>query len=222
MTDRQILNLFKNCDFSYGISYENYEETILECLPEDFKFAYNYGVSKLVILPEHENFVIKIPFSGVGLKCEKPFEYANEDNQHCWDYCATEILYYHAAKTKFRAAPVLAKPRFVGYVSGYPIYVQQKAVTFGERYGDRQPYIMEDSAELRYKKSIVRSTCNSTGMYIFNMKWLTDVLDYYGEKQFDIFVNFINTLSDLHNQNIGYIGDRPVIIDFSDWNDNNY
>ena len=219
MTDGQILNLFKDCDFEHGISYDNFDYAIIDCMPDDFPCTYACGVSKLAVLPEEEDFVIKIPFKGRGLKCDDEFVNANRSDWHYWDYCYTELMYYHEAKVKHHAAAVLAKPHFIGYVHGYPIYVQQKAETFKSRYGDSFYYKMDDSADSRRKQRSVQSICDSYDMDTFNMKWLTDVFDYYGSKQFNEFMNFINMIEDLHDNNVGYIGDRPVIIDFSDWYD---
>ena len=219
MTNAQILNLFKDCDFSLGISYDNFEDELIECLPDDFIFTYNYGVSKAVIIPKGENFVIKIPFRGQGFDCENEFENANGDYLRCWDYCFTELLYYHSAK-KNHVAEILAKPRFIGFVNNYPIYTQQRVQTFYNRYGDCAS-CKYDKESKQAKKMIetINSSCENNDMVPFNMKWMMDILAYYGEKKFNNIMAFIRDIGDLHDENIGYIDDRPVILDYADWND---
>ena len=53
--------------------------------------------------------------------------------------------------------------------------------------------------------------------YIFNMEWLSDAFHFYGEKIFHKLLEFIRTvgINDLHDGNIGYIGNRPVLVDYS-------
>ena len=45
-----------------------------------------------------------------------------------------------------------------------------------------------------------------------------DALEYYGPKHFDKIMSFIerNKIGDFHNSNLGYIGQTPVFIDYSD------
>jgi lantibiotic modifying enzyme len=53
----------------------------------------------------------------------------------------------------------------------------------------------------------------------FDPEWLADAFEYYGLKTFNKLMNFIYeyNITDLHTDNIGYIGTRPVILDFSDF-----
>ena len=55
----------------------------------------------------------------------------------------------------------------------------------------------------------------------FNRVWLSDALDYFGEKIFYGLLSFLDdySIGDLHDANIGYIGMRPVLVDYSSFND---
>ena len=67
----------------------------------------------------------------------------------------------------------------------------------------------------------VRSLCSSNNYDCFNTIWLSDVFNFFGEQLFYKLMNFIADcdIRDLHNGNIGYIGMRPVLVDYSSFND---
>ena len=55
------------------------------------------------------------------------------------------------------------------------------------------------------------------GVYGFNICWLKDFLEFFGEeilKQLNKFIDAYG-INDLHTSNVGYIGNRPVLIDYS-------
>jgi hypothetical protein len=62
--------------------------------------------------------------------------------------------------------------------------------------------------------------CTKEGYIDFNLTWMADAYDYYGEEYFKKLMNFLKSegIYDLHGGNIGYINSRPVIFDFSDYN----
>ena len=66
MTDTEILELFEKTEFPEFLGEDNAEDFIENKthFPETFKFTWNMGASKLVILPCSADFVIKIPFNG--------------------------------------------------------------------------------------------------------------------------------------------------------------
>lgn len=208
-----ILHIFKKCSFE-ELNDKNFKELILDNLPKDFIYKYDYGASKLVIFPDNEEgYVIKIPFSGY-FDCEyEEFYYfanANNDGNRCWDYCFTELLIYHSAKSN-DVNQILAKPHLIGTVKNYPIYIQEKAETY------------EIAKKKSEKRNSIQSTdkiysiCQERNYAKFNLDWITDVYNYYGDKQFNKIMNFIAPIGDLHDANIGYIGSRPVILDYSDF-----
>ena len=68
-----------------------------------------------------------------------------------------------------------------------------------------------------FKNSTTSEKCKQLGVGCFNSCWLSDFLDYFGEDIFQKFMKFIDkqNIGDLHSDNIGYIGNRPVLIDYS-------
>jgi hypothetical protein len=214
-----LLDLFKNCDFD-ALTAENVEEQVIYNLPENFSYDYSFGISKVCIIPMGADYVIKIPFRGQEmLDDEKPygetyykdFNGANTTTHSYWDYCLTEVSYYNEAK-KEHINKCFCKTRLLGFINNYPIYIQERACTFREKNGDDLDYRSEKSIKMkRY--------CEEHCFRCFDPEWLADAFEYYGLKTFNKLMNFIYeyNITDLHTDNIGYIGTRPVILDFSDF-----
>ena len=205
-----ILDIFKYCTFEC-LNEGNYEDLILQNLPINFNYSYTYGASKLVIIPKDEKYVIKIPFEGYTEDGEfYNFGNANWDVHRFWDYCLTEVLTYNNAKNN-KVEKILAKTKLIGEVEPYhPIYVQERAVTYENIEDDK--VINND-----FLMSKVRKICFTKKYRAFNLDWITDIYNYYGEKNFDKIMQFITSIGDLHDDNVGYIGSRPVILDYSDF-----
>ena len=107
-----------------------------------------------------------------------------------------------------------AKERIIGMINGHPIYIQQKVEVFT----DSDAYYLDD--EIKRKKTA--DYCERKGLRTFYeeaLTWQADALEYYGPKQFDKIMSFIerNKIGDFHNSNLGYIGRAPVFIDYSDF-----
>ncbi len=207
-----LLDIFKNCDFSGNLTDDNFEDRILGNLPENFSYKYFFGASKVCIIPEGADYVIKIPFNSSWCDSEEDyddFRYATSDDRHYWDYCFAEVLCYKEAKRE-KVHKMFCKARLLGYVDGYPIYVQERAVTYYELKG-------EDREDARTPNT--RRYCYDNGFSCFNAIWCADALEYYGQSTFNKMMSFIKTyhIGDLHDDNIGYIGRKPVLIDYSDF-----
>jgi hypothetical protein len=225
-----ILNLFKDCIFNGELTEDTFEYDILDHLPKDLSYNYFFGATKLVIILSGTNFVIKIPYTGFITSTEEYDEDADEyvdgeeyyedfsgaDNGiNNWDYCLKEVMEYQDAK-KNHVEKAFAKTKIIGKINGHPIYIQERAETFWDRRHKRY----ENGEYKKYTKektSRVISRCEEKNFLCFNRDWLTDLLEYYGEKKFDQIMSFIKNaeIRDLHNENLGYIGSRPVLIDYS-------
>jgi hypothetical protein len=212
-----LLNLFKDCDF-YELTAENFEELVIEKLPKDFSYKYHFGISKVCIIPMGADYVIKIPFAGQEILDDlEPYEFYYEDFYSAndvigfsWDYCLTELLYYNKAK-KRHINKCFCKTRLLGFVNYHPIYIQERAITFRQKNGD---------LDYKSEKSIrMEKYCEEHHFRCFDSEWLADVFEYYGAKTFNKLMSFIDeyNIIDLHTDNIGYIGIRPVLLDFSDF-----
>ena len=191
----------------------------------NYKFA--NGASKGVIWDKRSDYVIKVPINGSygGSSYSESGTYLGYDNNmenwydggfdNSWDYCLTEsYLYEDAGEWGLAAA-------FAGTIKiNDNIYVQERATIFGEISEKRN---IESKLERSrngyadYIYSLIRqsSTFLSTGQLA--EIWMLDFIDYHGEEKFLEFLEFINEncINDLHWSNIGYIGDRPVLVDYS-------
>lgn len=235
-----ILSIFKDCIFDGELTEYSFEEKILKHLPEDFDYDYHYGATKIVFILPDKNFVIKIPFSGcyvdkeIETKTEKGAKYKwissyskftgaqspmmTEGDE--WDYCQVECDIYALAKEE-AVEDFFAKTECIGFIHDYPIYVQEIAKIYKDIYPSRE------TEETEYRKKYteedyekIDSLCYNHNYNYFNMYWLCDAFKYYGEIKGEEFLQFIKNVrvEDLHKANIGYIGDRPVIIDYSGFN----
>lgn len=220
MQREKILNLFQNCDFNGELHKENFEELILEHLPDNFIFDYCHGVSKLCILPRNEKYVIKIPFNGSLYRHYSPheecyyedFAQANNDRDRNWDYCLTEVLTFREAK-KYGVDNLFCETKLVGFVDNHPIYIQEKATPFSAETDIDVEYYSDERTDK------TEEYCKKRKFHCFNLIWQSDAIDYYGEGIFNKLMRFINDydINDLHTDNVGYIGRRPVLFDYSDF-----
>ena len=207
---------------------DNYDFT--NAMGEAFSknYIYAHGATKLVLIPidEKKDYVVKIPYTGTGeyisgwyssdnyyhRSYEEYYPFQNaEGDLYEWDYCANEEIRYEIAEENGFAC-CFARTKLIGYTNEYPIYIQERCQTF---------------EELRYKhehsnleKEHTKSLCGK--WFYMNLDWLTDFKLYYGEGMMLQFIKFLHDNrwdDDLRNENIGYIGDRPVLIDYSSFLD---
>lgn len=212
----------------------------------DFEWVWDNGVSKFCIIPKYENWVIKIPFRGSYEEYERSYSCTNEDGEHYkdyetieefydftgasytydvdeWDYCAAEVAAYDHAKA-LGIEQYFAKTEFLGYMGGYPVYIQEKAEMFSARYSDgsssRKSYTKEDKDKMRAKiDSLSDKSGNGRYPELPSTTWMLDFEFFYGEKALEKFFNGLLEMSieDLHNGNIGYIDGYPKLVDYSSW-----
>lgn len=198
------ISLFENCIFDGKLNDYLYEEKILNMLPKDFIYEHKVGASKLVIIPNGTKYVFKIPFNS-AYKTTHKFHLANNDEKRNWDYCLAEsLVYIHAKQANLHS--LFAPERMVGIINDHPIYIQQKAVTLEDFEGDFSDLPRDKSIEMQQEVG-----------YAFNSRWLAAAIKWYGENRVRRLLFFLsdNELCDFHEKNIGFIGNRPVLIDYS-------
>lgn len=217
-----LINIFKDCHFSDYFSSEYVEEYVLDYLPFDFEYDYFSGASKACIIPKDKTYVFKIPYKYSYDEEESfPLLFANQNKNHNWDYCYTEMLIYHKAKQK-KIENFFCKTKFLGMVDGHPIYIQDRAIPMEqhEYYGSKER--RKNEFEKASNKMRAYSKQNSFYFSIFEPLWMSDAVEYYGEEKFLKFMQFISENGicyDLAPRNIGYINDQPVLFDYSDYSD---
>ena len=203
---------------SYGTFDENDEAdfypAVVQPFSEKYKkhFDYATGATKGVLIFEQLGFVIKIPFCRNSEDYDDYYECCNyftgADTDNGWDYCEAEADKYQRAEEE-GISMCFAKTEKIGEIDGYPIYMQELASIY-KNVDYQSSHTEEDSRQ-------VNSICDSNNFYIFNIEWLSDAFHFYGEKIFHKLLEFIRTvgINDLHDGNIGYIENRPVLVDYS-------
>jgi hypothetical protein len=216
----EILNVLKDCELQDRFTSYDTTEKILNFLPSYFEFEENEGATKFVLMPFHASYVIKIPFSGdyrdgYGEDGYCEFEYGNDDdNWNCWDYCHAEILLLQSAK-EYQVEEIFCQEEMIGQIQNFPIYIQEVAEVYDE--SERSSSVTQEEIDFAEEQ------CEINNYYFKDsiMGWVADVINYYGEEKFEDLVEFIKDydIEDLHMGNVGYIGSRPVIIDFASFNE---
>lgn len=208
----------EDCEFdSDWISYQ-----IGKVYSGDFSIA--NGVSKMVIIPAREDFVIKVPFNGM-------FHYEWNDEEEDYDYDNPDFYAFSEAKAPdesdycWNEVISIEEAAENGFGSLFP-----KTEFFMEHDGKR--YYLQEKVEvsLGYHPSISqhsRATAESMDPYYKcgNNEWRAAIVEIYGEDFWTNFVewdklNCMGMLTDMHATNYGYdmLG-HPIILDVSGFRD---
>lgn len=172
------------------------------------------GVSKAAFVFADEDFVFKIPF-----------DYEVNEGVELGDYCAIEAEYYHDAEIDGVDA-YFAKTYLYDFIrhDGYkviPVYYQEKATPLEETQSIEEYYAEMDSLSKEKKQELFAKTSNYWGTSRLSIFWVQKFIDYYGEDAYPAFGTFIDdhNINDLHRGNVGFIGNRPVVFDYSGYED---
>ena len=195
------------------------EEAINSIINIPDGWAYNYGVSKLVLIPDEYNFVVKIPFSCTDYDEDdnKEFQmaYYIESGEYGWDYCRAEAEFYEAAKVhgveKFFAPTI-----YIGDIKGWPIYIQDKCLIFEE---SNSQYSHSEEDRCRSSEKLDSMKIASERVPI---DFIVDMFKDYPDEEVAGVFNFIDEvgIEDLHGSNCGYNKDGLVVFtDYSGYHD---
>lgn len=157
------------------------------------------GVSKVAIIPSEGAYVIKIDLDSY----DGGIELSN-------NYLDIECRYSFLAE-KAGLGDVFAKTNYWGTYRGRHIYLQERVRPDYEQRKKFDSISNTTLMKLSKRSSRAREKCEMTQV-------LTSALyNYYGEEKFEAILNFLNEneINDLHNGNWGFIGERPVIFDYS-------
>ena len=164
------------------------------------------GATKLVIIPNDADYVIKIPFDAWN-------DGTMFDEN---DYCELEEIAYDKAAQN--GLDYLFMPtRFVESISTVKIYVQDRVD--GYAYDTDDDQLTDDELdEIECIKTSSGVTCEVSSF------WVHEFLEVYGEDTFDEFTNFLTCfgINDLHSGNVGYWNNKPVIFDYSGYYEESY
>ena len=178
-----------------------------------------YGISKVVIIPEEGNFVIKIPFNGMyyhywdeEADCYDGAEFsyyheacAPDSSDYCWD----EVIKIEKA-CEMGFDKLFPATSFLMEKDGHRVYIQEKVRTVGHF---NPGNISEDSRKRAESLNFHYKKCNNI--------WRAAVIEFYGEDYWVAFCDWdfrsdVNILSDMHSGNYGYdMEGHPIILDAS-------
>ena len=194
-----------------------------ECHEAGFhNFSIDYGVSKVVVIPENYNWVLKTPLKGKEYYSYDEEEeedyisfefYCNADAPDSSDYCWDELLRIQEAQQ-------------AGFGKLFPV------TEFLCKNNDRRYYLQEKVHPANSgfktnpsKESVTRARKMDAQFKYCSSEWRAAVIEYYG---YDFWINFVNwdekqcsrILTDMHHGNYGYRDDgSPVILDASGFDD---
>lgn len=128
--------------------------------------------------------------------CTLPLKYLDDDPN-----CSSALYdsYYHTMKTNPDFTPILFDSFFI-----QPFAKISRDINREEDYSNSS--LVDENGDIIPDDSI-----NFT-----SRSWLKDVLTMYGREFFDTMINFFEEegIYDLHRGNIGYLNEKPVIIDW--------
>lgn len=180
---------------------------------EGYEFA--HGCTKVVVLhPALENWVLKFPADGGHwehrVKC-----FTVDDEEPCSDYCAQEVKNYERAVESGYAEYFAASYKLMD-CEGTAVYIQEKAsCSF-----DKCDEIFFNSASSSVDKEEFEDEDNY-------YSYVNDLVDEFtdddaAEAMFGTVVHngllafmYDYHITDLHQGNFGFIGKRPVLVDYS-------
>lgn len=202
----------------------------------ELKYDYDTGASKLVLLIEDFDYVVKIPF--FGSFCEDCERYNEETDEYEYiedyfsyeygggvdgnDYCALEEekyeeidQYIYGMGEEYEVLKnFFAKTEYLCSLGGIPAYIQPKCDSFFNNSPSNKS--REDARDLKARLSQASSK-NPDDFSPFNIRFMADILDRWGADIMDALDTLIDELhiTDLHSGNIGYYNGYPVIYDYS-------
>lgn len=198
---------------------------------ESYFCDYATGTTRFVLFPRNKDFVIKIPFKGQmyryrmkeedeaeKIECSS-FEgaYYNTGEEYTgWDYCDAEEMIYRLAENNRVGQYFLATIR-IGEVNGYPIYAQPLAQVslFHDRVGAVSQEIQQSTSQ------VIDAHEDVLGEEYLPVEWAEDFVNVFGEDELDGLLNFLEDMgiADLHDENVGYTGGKPILFDYVGFND---
>ena len=177
----------------------------------------NFGISKMVIIsPNFDNIVIKIPFNGRFNKWEEwlPFKWASGSD--CSDYCLAEYEKYCRLKT-YGLDCFVAKTFLYKTINKIRIFIQEKVIPEEDTcFSDFIPSLKSKELAKKWQEE---------GQSIYDAFWFANCLDKYGQSKVQRFLYYctnvdLDILEDIHEGNYGYREDgTPVILDYSNFLD---
>lgn len=218
-------------DLSEDTWWGNIMEPLKEnnCFP-DISYVGDAGVTKCAIIFPDLGYVVKIPFQysyygGSGRYTERTNENGEKyetwvpeeddyvmfsgarNSENDWDYCKVEVELYQSAITAGMEKYFAKMERICN--KEYPIYYQPLCKMF-ESYERNTTNEKEDEVHREY------STLKNDLDCALSPFWVKDFIETYGLDEYNALIKFCEdySIQDFHCGNIGYINEKPVIVDY--------
>lgn len=207
----------------YGIS--DLENLLIE--KRINSYSIEKGITKIVLIPDNKDYVIKIPITKIAYR---EFFYDNEEyhkgnfiveDNVGGDYCKKEEEIYNSIDEEIKK--MFAETKFLTEINELPIYIQEKIdfsfSTKDKIYFNPDVFPSDRKSDMDIK-TIVNSKLSSKGIYNFGRlktKFCYDIIMNYGVDKFLLLMREIDfwKIEDLHEANIGYKNYKPIIFDYS-------
>ena len=208
-----ILPYVENYEFDeyFTSREEDFLISSIDC--DELSFDWEDGASKLVIIPEDKDYVIKIPFNaGYDTFLCEYYDYS-------YNYCEEECNLYE--KISFEENPLFTqffRPLTkVKEFEDWDVYIQPKCQIYNN--------LEEEDRSKSYSKDSMMKVKSKKLRHYTNLPedWLaavTEVLkDVQLVREFILFLEEYDITQDLHSGNIGYYNNKPVILDYAGFYD---
>lgn len=186
------------------------------------------GLTKIVLIPDDKDYVIKIPITKTGY-----YDYIEDENgdyrkgeffvanNSFGDYCSIEEELFNSFEDDIKE--IFAETKFITKVNDLPIYIQEKVKTpydkkINQFDPNHYPSDRKSDMEIHHELKVI-SECSEYSEYNeFQEDYCYDILVNYG---FEFLIKLLQTIddvgiSDLHTGNYGYNKNyKPMIFDYS-------
>lgn len=174
-------------------------------------FDYDAGATKLTIIPENRDYVIKIPFNGEW-RYGDCFSFQGADSAYFDNYCEAEMNIYQEVKENGWEDMFLPL-EYVGDFANYPIYVQQKIELLERNSIEQKNYSSKESKD-KVNKDYQYNRIGNLPSF-----WTASCLEVLGGsiEKLRKFISFLYDTgigSDLHSANVGFLNGKAIILDY--------
>lgn len=193
MTEQEIKEIIVAWFSSFSTGYNIYREAQRLCNKYNWKLF--SGARKCCFVIPDINFVIKFP---------------SRQHRENIANCHRELRMYNLAKDKYNCVELFPETSFLCKVNGVPFFKQERITYTQHDVHSKHIDIIPDRRTNEQRiQTIHWDTCIST-------IWIERAVVVHGYKKVEAMHHMVNKyhINDLHNNNIGYIGHRPVLLDF--------
>lgn len=207
-------------DYNYHIFLD---AALTKILSKSDKYKMNGGATKIVIIPNDADYVIKIPITGTYITehdadGNKVHILEGRVDMEEFDHLEHEQSIW---RTLNRESKKVFLPNItIGEINGIPIYVQERvAKTFMDTRSDQ---IEKTEGSVKSAQKLIEKSGYGSNddddINILNEDFIAAIVEYYDEETARQVLSDAEEIGDLHNENYGFTEDgRPVIFDYADF-----